>query len=47
VGSHHREPKARRFYKPTTRGFERERAERYEAIQRQLADKPREPGEEG
>jgi len=39
--------KARRFYKPSTNGFEKELAERYEAIQRQLADKPREPGEEG
>ena len=39
--------KARRFYKPSTNGFEKELAERYEDIQRQLADKPREPGEEG
>ncbi|MBN1203683.1 MAG: replication-associated recombination protein A [Myxococcaceae bacterium] len=39
--------KARRFYKPGTNGLERELAERYEAIQRQLAAKGREPGEEG
>jgi putative ATPase len=39
--------KARRFYKPSTHGFERELAERYEAIQRLLADRAREPGEEG
>jgi putative ATPase len=39
--------KSRRFYKPSTNGFERELSERYEAIQRQFADKAREPGEEG
>ena len=39
--------KARRFYKPGKNGLERELAERYESIQRQLAERPREPGEEG
>ncbi|MDY7230416.1 replication-associated recombination protein A [Hyalangium rubrum] len=39
--------KARRFYKPTTNGRERELAERYEEFQRQLAARGREPGEEG
>ncbi|MFL5345734.1 MAG: replication-associated recombination protein A [Hyalangium sp.] len=38
--------KARRFYKPGTNGLERELSERYQAIQRQLADRPREPGED-
>jgi putative ATPase len=41
--------KARRFYKPSQNGLEKELSERYEAIQRQLAerDKAREPGEDG
>jgi putative ATPase len=39
--------KARRFYKPGATGLERELAERYEAFQRQLAARGREPGEEG
>ncbi|WP_224364623.1 replication-associated recombination protein A [Hyalangium versicolor] len=39
--------KARRFYKPSTNGLERELTERYESIQRQLAEKPREPGDDG
>jgi putative ATPase len=39
--------KARRFYKPSTNGLERELSERYEDIQRQLAARGREPGEEG
>ncbi|ADO73829.1 replication-associated recombination protein A [Stigmatella aurantiaca] len=39
--------KARRFYKPSTNGLERELSERYEDIQRQLAGRRREPGEEG
>jgi putative ATPase len=37
----------RRFYQPTRNGFEEELSERYEDIQRQLAEHPREPGEEG
>ncbi|SEL67943.1 Recombination protein MgsA [Stigmatella aurantiaca] len=39
--------KARRFYKPSTHGLERELSERYADIQRQLAARGREPGEEG
>ncbi|WNG28916.1 replication-associated recombination protein A [Cystobacter fuscus] len=39
--------KSRRFYTPTRNGFEREMAERYEEIQRLLASRSREPGEEG
>lgn len=39
--------KARRFYKPGTNGLERELSERYQTIQSQLAEKPREPGEDG
>jgi putative ATPase len=35
--------KARRFYKPSQNGLEKELAERYEAFQRQLADRSREP----
>ncbi|MFY0524562.1 replication-associated recombination protein A [Archangium gephyra] len=37
----------RHFYQPTRNGFEEELSERYEDIQRQLAEHPREPGEEG
>ncbi|OJH40928.1 replication-associated recombination protein A [Cystobacter ferrugineus] len=37
----------RRFYTPTRNGFERQMAERYEEIQRLLASRSREPGEEG
>ncbi|HSP79732.1 MAG TPA: replication-associated recombination protein A [Myxococcaceae bacterium] len=36
-----------RFYQPGRNGFERELAERYEEIQRQLEGRAREPGEEG
>jgi len=39
--------RARRFYTPTRNGLEAELAERYETIQRQLAERAREPGEEG
>jgi putative ATPase len=39
--------KARRFYKPSTNGEERGLAERYEAIQRQLAARELKPGDEG
>jgi putative ATPase len=39
--------KARRFYKPSQNGLEKELAERYEAFQRQVAAKDREPGEDG
>ena len=39
--------RGRRFYQPTRNGFEEELSERYEDIQRQLAEHPREPGEEG
>jgi putative ATPase len=39
--------RGRRFYQPTRNGFEQELSERYEDIQRQLAEHPREPGEEG
>ncbi|HEX8818862.1 MAG TPA: replication-associated recombination protein A [Archangium sp.] len=39
--------RGRRFYQPSRNGFEREMAERYEEIQRQLSGRPREPGEEG
>ncbi|MCP3162393.1 replication-associated recombination protein A [Myxococcus qinghaiensis] len=39
--------RARRFYTPTRNGLEAELAERYESIQRQLAERVREPGEEG
>ncbi|ATB41683.1 ATPase AAA family [Cystobacter fuscus] len=39
--------KGRRFYTPTRNGFERELAERYEELQRQLEGRTREPGEEG
>jgi putative ATPase len=39
--------KGRRFYTPSRNGFEREMAERYEEIQRQLEGRAREPGEEG
>lgn len=39
--------KSRRFYKPGQNGLERELAERYAEFQRQVADKDREPGEEG
>jgi putative ATPase len=39
--------KARRFYKPGTTGLEKELSERYADIQRQLAARGREPGEEG
>ncbi|SET17576.1 replication-associated recombination protein A [Stigmatella erecta] len=39
--------KARRFYKPSANGLERELSERYADIQRQLASRGREPGEEG
>ncbi len=39
--------RGRRFYQPSRNGFERELAERYEDIQRQLSGRPREPGEEG
>jgi putative ATPase len=39
--------RGRRFYQPTRNGFERELAERYEEIQRQLAGRTREPGEDG
>ena len=35
--------KARRFYKPSQNGLERELAERYAEFQRQVADKDREP----
>ena len=38
---------ARRFYTPSRNGEEAELADRYEAIQRQLAERSREPGEEG
>jgi putative ATPase len=37
----------RRFYQPTHNGFEQELSERYDDIQRQLAERSREPGEEG
>jgi len=36
-----------RFYTPSKNGFESVLSERLEDIQRQLAEKPREPGEEG
>jgi putative ATPase len=40
--------RTRRFYTPSRNGEEAELADRYEAIQRQLAERtPREPGEEG
>jgi putative ATPase len=39
--------RGRRFYQPTHNGLERELSERYEEIQRQLAGRTREPGEEG
>ena len=39
--------RGRRFYQPSRNGFEREMAERYEEIQRQLAGRTREPGEDG
>jgi putative ATPase len=39
--------RGRRFYQPSRNGYEREMAERYEEIQRQLSGRPREPGEEG
>jgi len=39
--------KARRFYKPSQNGLEKELAERYEAFQRQVAARDREPGEDG
>jgi putative ATPase len=37
----------RRFYTPSSNGFEQELSERYASFQRQLAGRPREPGEEG
>ena len=42
--------RTRRFYRPTRNGLEAELSERYEALQRQLAERQaagREPGEEG
>ncbi|MBF5042744.1 replication-associated recombination protein A [Aggregicoccus sp. 17bor-14] len=39
--------KARRFYTPSSNGFEAQMRQRYEEIQRVLAARPREPGEEG
>jgi putative ATPase len=39
--------RTRRFYTPSRNGEEAELTERYEAIQRQLAERSREPGEEG
>ncbi|QRK08202.1 replication-associated recombination protein A [Archangium violaceum] len=39
--------RGRRFYQPSRNGLEQELAERYEDIQRQLAGRTREPGEEG
>jgi putative ATPase len=39
--------RGRRFYQPSRNGYEKELAERYEEIQRQLSGRPREPGEEG
>jgi putative ATPase len=39
--------RGRHFYQPTHNGLERELAERYEDIQRQLAERSREPGEDG
>ncbi|WP_309894876.1 replication-associated recombination protein A [Archangium sp.] len=39
--------RGRRFYQPSRNGYEKEMAERYEDIQRQLSGRPREPGEEG
>lgn len=39
--------RGRHFYTPSRNGFERELAERYEELQRQLRNRPREPGEEG
>ena len=39
--------RGRRFYQPSRNGFEQELSERYEDIQRQLAGRTREPGEEG
>jgi putative ATPase len=39
--------KARRFYTPSTNGFEEQLSRRYQEIQRLLAERKREPGEEG
>ncbi|MCE9667802.1 replication-associated recombination protein A [Myxococcus stipitatus] len=39
--------RSRSFYTPTRNGLEAELSDRYEAIQRQLAERAREPGEEG
>jgi putative ATPase len=39
--------KGQRFYQPGQSGLERELAERYQSLLRELASHPREPGEEG
>ncbi|MCP3098758.1 replication-associated recombination protein A [Myxococcus sp. K15C18031901] len=39
--------RSRSFYTPTRNGLEAELSDRYEAIRRQLAERVREPGEEG